>query len=280
MPGLVLEGGSLRAIFSAGAMDALLDHQIYFNYVIGVSGGITNGGSYISKQKGRNLEVLQKYRSDKRYISKRNMIRYGAIFGIDFLFDEIPNKLIPMDWEAYYNFPGTIKIGITDAQTGKALYKDGKQMDKKCTLLRATCAIPFLLPPVNIDGRLAFDGGLSDSIPIKQSIADGNQKNLVILTQPENFKKQSSKIIKLASIAYKKKYPNIVKSLEERPKMYNDTIDYIKQLEAGSPEQIVVLRPKYKLSSFESNIKNIEKAYQHGYEVALEQMEAIRKLFL
>lgn len=176
MAGSVLEGGSFRGIFSAGVIDALLDYDVKFEYVIGVSAGISNATSYISMQKGRNMDIMRQYRNDKLYMSKMNFLKSKSLFGVDFIFDEIPNRLIPFDWEQYLKFDGTIKIGITDAMTGKSVYKDGIRLDRQCTFLRATCAIPVLFPPIIIDGTPYYDGGLSDSIPIKQAILDGNEK--------------------------------------------------------------------------------------------------------
>ncbi len=278
MAGLVLEGGSLRGFFSAGVMDALLYHNIDFNYVIGVSAGIANGISYVSKQRGRNLEIITKYRNDHRYLSKRNFFKCRSIFGLDFVFDEIPNKLVPFDYEAYNTFDGTLKVGVTEALSGAAVYKDGKSMDKKFTLLRASCAIPVYFPPIIIDGKQYFDGGLSDSIPIKQSIKDGNLKNLVILTQPKGFQKEKSKSTDIAAFLYKRKFPALSEALKQRPKMYNDTIDFIDNLEEKTPENIVVIRPEYKLSSFESDVAVIEKSYWHGYELGTKNIEKIKAL--
>ena len=126
MPSLILEGGTLRPIFSAGVMDALLDNNLTFPYCIGVSAGITNGVSYISKQKGRNLEVVTKYRNDNRYLSYRNFLRCKSIFGLDFVFDEIPNNLIPFDMNTYRKYPGKVLVGVTNAHTGKTEYLNGK----------------------------------------------------------------------------------------------------------------------------------------------------------
>ncbi len=278
MAGLVLEGGSLRGIFSAGAMDALLDYNIDFNYVIGVSAGISNGISYVTKQKERNIEILRQFRNDNRYLSKRNFLRCRSIFGLDFIFDDIPNKHIPADWDTYYNSPVTVKIGITNALTGKCEYKDGKNMDKKCTYLRATCAIPFFFPAIKVEGQNYFDGGLADSIPIKKSIEDGNKKNLVILTQPKGFIKETSSATKVGAKAIGVKYPKLAQTMLHRANMYNDTISFIENLEEKKGENIVVLQPEYKLSSFESNISEIEKNYQHGYDIAEKNIESIRKL--
>ncbi len=280
MPGLVLEGGSLRGIFSAGVMDALLDNDINFDYIIGVSAGITNGMSYISKQKERNLDILRKYRNDKRYLSKRNLFRCGSIFDFNFLFNEIPNKLSPFDWNTYNNFKGTIKIGITDISTGKIFYEDGKKLDRSCSFLRATCAIPFLVPPITINNKTFCDGGLADPIPIKQSITDGNKKNLVILTQPKGFIKENSSFIRLAAPFYERRYPKLIRALRERPKLYNNTLNYLDILQSENPNNLIIIRPKYKLNSFESNIENLEKAYYHGYEIGVENLQLIKNLFL
>ena len=193
MPSLILEGGTLRPIFSAGVMDALLDNNITFPYCIGVSAGITNGVSYISKQKGRNLEVVTKYRNDNRYLSYRNFLRCKSIFGLDFVFDEIPNNLIPFDMDTYRKYPGKVLVGVTNAHTGKTEYLNGKDLDDKATMLRATCAIPLLFPVIKINGKEYYDGGLCDPIPIKKAIADGNTKHLIVLTQPKGYKKELSK---------------------------------------------------------------------------------------
>lgn len=280
MAGLVLEGGCFRGIFSAGVMDALLDHDVTFDYVIGVSAGISNGVSYISKQKERNMEVMRKYRNDKRYMSKRNFLKYKSLFDMDFVFDEIPNKLIPFDWDSYMQFDGTVKIGITDAITGKIEYQDGKILDKECTLFRATCALPILFPPITIKGTQYYDGGLSDSIPIKQSLLDGNEKNLVILTQPQGFVKKQSKLIELSSIFYKNKFPGMTKMLLKRPQVYNDTLRYLNSMLKEQPENIVVIQPEYPIASFESDVTALEQMYYHGYEIGVKNMEKIKKLFI
>ncbi len=279
MAGLVLEGGSFRGIFSAGVMDALLDHNIHFNYVIGVSAGISNGTSYISRQKKRNIEIMRKFRNDNRYMSMRNIFRCRSLFGLDFIFDEIPNQLVPFDWETYLNYEGIVKVGITDALTGEIVYKDGKSIDKDCSVFRATCAIPIYFPAITVDGRSFYDGGLSDSIPIKQSIADGNKRNLVILTQPKNFVKEQTKSAKAAAFIYRNKYPALSRTMNCRHEVYNETIQFIEHLENHSPEDIVVLQPSYSLNSFEKNVDTLEQTYNHGYEVGAKNIERIASLF-
>lgn len=277
MPSLILEGGTLRPIFSAGVMDALLDNNITFPYCIGVSAGITNGVSYISKQKGRNLEVVTKYRNDNRYLSYRNFLRCKSIFGLDFVFDEIPNNIIPFDMDTYRKYPGKVLVGVTNAHTGKTEYLNGKDLDDKATMLRATCAIPLLFPVIKINGKEYYDGGLCDPIPIKKAIADGNTKHLIVLTQPKGYKKELSKKNILVAKLLNKKYPNLKTPLLNRHNHYNETVKFCEQLE--SEGKVLILRPEYNLDSFEKDINKLKSSYDHGYNLTINHLSEIKKLF-
>ena len=277
MPSLILEGGTLRPIFSAGVMDALLDNNITFPYCIGVSAGITNGVSYISKQKGRNLEVVTKYRNDNRYLSYRNFLRCKSIFGLDFVFDEIPNNLIPFDMDTYRKYPGKVLVGVTNAHTGKTEYLNGKDLDDKATMLRATCAIPLLFPVIKINGKEYYDGGLCDPIPIKKAIADGNTKHLIVLTQPKGYKKELSKKNILVAKLLNKKYPNLKTPLLNRHNHYNETVKFCEQLE--NEGKVLILRPEYNLDSFEKDINKLKSSYDHGYNLTINHLTEIKKLF-
>lgn len=277
MPSLILEGGTLRPIFSAGVMDALLDNNITFPYCIGVSADITNGVSYISKQKGRNLEVVTKYRNDNRYLSYRNFLRCKSIFGLDFVFDEIPNNLIPFDMDTYRKYPGKVLVGVTNAHTGKTEYLNGKDLDDKATMLRATCAIPLLFPVIKINGKEYYDGGLCDPIPIKKAIADGNTKHLIVLTQPKGYKKELSKKNILVAKLLNKKYPNLKTPLLNRHNHYNETVKFCEQLE--SEGKVLILRPEYNLDSFEKDINKLKSSYEHGYNLTINHLSEIKKLF-
>lgn len=277
MPSLILEGGTLRPIFSAGVMDALLENNITFPYCIGVSAGITNGVSYISKQKGRNLEVVTKYRNDNRYLSYRNFLRCKSIFGLDFVFDEIPNNLIPFDMDTYRKYPGKVLVGVTNAHTGKTEYLNGKDLDDKATMLRATCAIPLLFPVIKINGKEYYDGGLCDPIPIKKAIADGNTKHLIVLTQPKGYKKELSKKNILVAKLLNKKYPNLKTPLLNRHNHYNETVKFCEQLE--NEGKVLILRPEYNLDSFEKDINKLKSSYDHGYNLTINHLSEIKKLF-
>ncbi len=277
MAGVIFEGGALRGIFSAGVMDALIEGDIHFDYVIGVSAGMSNAMSYVSKQKGRNIEILKEYRNDPRYMSKRNLLKCGSLFDIDFLYDEIPNEINIYNRQALANYQGEIKAVVTNVHTGEAEYLDCKEMDKKCLILQATSALPFYCPPVTIGDKLYYDGGISDSIPIKKSQADGNKKNLIVLTQPQGYRKSSGKMTKLAAFLLKRKYPKMAQIMLERAEMYNQTIDYIEELEKNDSKNNLVIRPEYKLNSFEDDVNELEKTYLHGYKVGMKSLDSIKK---
>lgn len=279
MPGLILEGGTFRPIFSCGVMDALLDHDVMFDYVIGVSAGITDAFSYLSRQRERNLRVALDYRNDKRYLSIRNYPKCGSIFGLDFAYDEIPNKLLPYDWDTFRAYQGRVLVGVTNARTGQAEYLDGKQLDLPCTMLRATCAIPFYFPAIEINGVPYYDGGLADSIPIVKALRDGNQKNLIVLTQPAGYHKTTSASTRMAARALRHKYPQLSETMLSRAKRYNDTLCFCRQLVQKQPKNTVLLQPEYPLNSFEKDVSMLSRNYEHGYQLALAHMDQIKALF-
>ena len=279
MPGLVLEGGTFRPVFSCGVMDALLDNDIMFDYVIGVSAGITYAASYLSRQRERNINILRQYRGDKRYFGARNLLHDHSIFGTDFVFDTIPNQLMPFDWDEFHKYQGKYLVGVTNAKTGKAEYLDGMRMDRPCTMLRATCAIPIYFPPVQMDGETYYDGGLADPIPILRSLHDGNERNLIVLTQPESYRKTLTHGVELTAKWLKRKYPAMPKVLLERAKHYNETVCFCHRLAENKPQDTVLLQPENSLNSFEKDVKKLEWGYEMGYNMTCARMEQIKNLF-
>ena len=279
MPSLILEGGTFRPIFSAGVMDALLDNNIMFPYCIGVSAGITNGVSYISKQKKRNLDILMTYRNDKRYLGLRNFLKCKSLFGLDFVYGEIPNKLSPFDMETYQKYEGKILVGVTNAVTGKTEYFDGKELDDKCSILRATCAIPLFFPAIKINNSYYYDGGICDPVPIKKAIDDGNEKHLIVLTRPKEYRKNLSKGNIIVSKLFRKKYPNLKEPLLTRHNHYNETIRFCEELEAQG--KAVIIRPtlEQSIESFEKDVNKLREGYNNGYKMAIENLDKIKELF-
>ncbi|MCH5251819.1 MAG: patatin family protein [Lachnospiraceae bacterium] len=275
MTGIVLEGGTFRPMFSSGVMDALLSENILLPYCIGVSAGISNGVSYISKQPQRNLEIMQKYRNDKRYMSRSNWRKNKSIFGLDFVFGEIPNQLIPFDRETFFSYEGKCLVGVTNAATGQAEYKDAMEMDDKYTMLRATCALPMFFPAIELDGNKYYDGGLSDPIPVKKALEDGCDKLLIVLTQPRGYVKHIGKYDKMGARMLGRRYPEIKRAILGRPERYNEAVKFCNELVKEG--KALILRPNHLLNSFESDVRRLEMSYWHGYRMTKEKMGKIKR---
>lgn len=274
MTGLVLEGGTFRGIFSAGVMDAFIKAGVEFPYVIGVSAGISNGVSYVSKQFARNIDILENFRNDKRYIGAGNFLKCKSCFGLDFVFGDIPKELVPFDYETYHKYKGKVMVGMTNAETGKSEFMDGLTDSEDFQYLRATCAIPGCFPAIEINGMPYYDGGLACPIAISKAIKDGCTKNVIILTQPKGFVKKCGKSNILMSQLIKHKYPNIEMLLLVRHKIYNKQVQFCEELERRG--KAIIIRPKEKLDSFESDTKVLRETWQSGYDMAMERMDEIK----
>jgi predicted patatin/cPLA2 family phospholipase len=277
MPAVLFEGGTFRPIFSSGVMDALLDEGVMFPYCIGVSAGSADAASYISGQRGRNLESLELYRNDKRYLSRRNYFKEGSAFGVQFVFRDIPNIHLPFDMEAFKAYEGQFLIVATDAETGKVHYFTQEDVDEDYEVFHATCALPHILPPASINGREYFDGGLSNPIPIDKVLEDGNDKVLIVLTRTKDYKKACGKKDIVAARQIEKKYPQIARALVNRYRKYNHSLEVCRQLEEQG--RAVVIRPDIPLESLEKDVDVLRSSWQCGYDKAIERMDEIKALF-
>ena len=275
MTGLVLEGGAFRGLFTAGVLDALLEIGADFKYVIGVSAGAINAYSYISKQKGRNLEIMERFLDDKRYVGYGNLIRCKSIMDLDFVFDEIPNKHCMFDYNTFYNYDGKMLVGALNIETGEVEYFDKDSLDDKNTILRASSAIPLIFPFTMINGKLYADGGLKDSIPIKKSIEDGNKKNIIVLTRNQGYIKKQSKVNKFTYKLYKNKYPKLAEVLSNRYLEYNSQIKFCEDLEKDG--DAIIIRPTVKMdvSRFERDKNKLKEIYNNGYDLIINDKDRI-----
>lgn len=278
MSALILEGGTFRPIFSCGVMDALLDNGVDFTYVIGVSAGITDGMSYVSKQQKRNYDILMNHRHDKRYVGFRNYLTDRSLFGLKFAYETLPNEVYPFDWETFLKNPAEVKVGVTNAETGETEYLDGKELDKTCGMLKATCAIPFVFPAIELNGKKYYDGGICDPIPVRKAQKDGQERMLIVLTRPEGYKKTLSRANVAAAKLLRKKFPKLVRPLMTRHMMYNETVAYCEQLEREG--KAVILRPtkKVQIESLEKDLEKIDRIYRFGYEEAVRNLDRIKKV--
>lgn len=265
--GLVLEGGGMRGVYTCGVLDYFMEKDLYFNYIIGVSAGACNAASYISKQRGRNEKVSINYTTDPRYMGLNNLIKSKSFFNMDFIFDEVPNKLVMFDYDTFYKSACKFLIGATDCETGQPYYFEKEDFDEKLNVLRATASLPLISPIVKFKNHEFLDGGISDSIPIKKSISDGNLKNIVVLTRNEGYRKKPIKYIGLIKAKYKK-YPLLVQAILNRYKKYNDTMDYIEKLEGEG--KVIIIRPSKPLNvgRLEKNQEKLKALFYNGYDDA------------
>lgn len=263
--GLILEGGGLRGVYTSGVLRYFMDRGLYFPYVIGVSMGACNAASYISHQPERNRIVNIRYVRDPRHISYRRLLRQGELFGMDFVFDTVPNKLEPFDMDAFMNSDQECVTTATDCMTGEPVYFYKKDLgDDYMTILQASCSLPFVAQPVHYQGRILMDGGLSDSIPLKKSMADGNSKNVVILTQPAHFRKTPSDAMRMVRLRYPA-YPGMCRAFIDRPLHYNATLDLIDDMERNG--EVFAIRPSVDLQvgRAERDQQKLYLTYDKGY---------------
>ncbi|NLJ89148.1 MAG: patatin family protein [Epulopiscium sp.] len=262
--GLVLEGGGLRGVYTSAILDFFIDKNLFFPYVIGVSAGACNAISYISRQRGRNKEININYITDKRYISFSNLIRDKELFGTKFLFDDIPNRLCPFDYNNFYNAKETFVVCTTNCVTGKPMYFYKDNSKDFFEAVKASMSLPFISNIVEFRDNYLLDGGISDAIPIKKSIEDGNEKNVLILTRHKGYRKKPSKTTKLAKKIYAE-YPNLIEAMANRHLMYNSTLDYIEQLEKEGKVFVVYPSKPIKVKRVEKNPKKLSALYEQGY---------------
>jgi predicted patatin/cPLA2 family phospholipase len=212
-----------------------MEDALYFPYVIGVSAGACNAVSYLSRQRERNRRVTIDYIDRPEYLSVRNWIRKGSMFGMDFIFDRIPNEIDPLDYETLFAIRETFVVGATDPETGEPAYyaNDVWARDKATFMaaLRASSSLPFFSPPVPVEGRLMFDGGVADPIPVGRALADGCDRVVVVLTKDASYRIKPFKRKRLAAWVYRR-YPKLVEAMERRERVYNDNMALVRRLEA------------------------------------------------
>ena len=278
--GLVMEGGALRGMFTAGAIDVMMENKIEFDGAIGVSAGAAFGCNYKSRQIGRAIRYNKRFCNDKRYSGWGSWIKTGDFYNVDFDYNVVPRTIDIFDTEAFEDNPMEFYVVATDAVSGKSVYKKIEKGDDYDLLwIRASASMPVLARVVDIDGGKYSDGGTSDSIPLKYFEKIGYNKNIVILTQPPDFKKEKNKFIPLFKIALRK-YPNLIKALEMRHEMYNETIEYIKKKEEAG--EILVLRPDAPLNikPDEKDKNQLERVYQEGRKIALRRIDEMKEFLV
>ena len=274
--GLVVEGGGMRGVYSSGVLDFFIEKDLFFENNYGVSAGACHLCSYLAKQYKRAFRVNVDYLNDKRYCSVHSLLKTGNLFGAEMLYDIIPNELDLFDYDTYNKNESNFYVVITDIKTGKPEYVKIGDLKKDIIYVRASSSLPLLAQNVKINDKEYLDGGISDSIPIKKSIADGNKKNVVILTRDSTYRKGKNSLMPIIKLKYKK-YPNFVKSMADRYIVYNEILDFIKELENNG--DVFVIRPKkpVNIGRTEKNREKLEALYNDGYNDAKDCYEELLK---
>ncbi len=275
--GVVMEGGASRTIFSCGVTDALMDENIYPDYFVGVSAGVAYGVSYLTKQRGRNVEFTRKYMHEKRYMGIQHLLdpKKRCYYNLEFDFDEIPNRLVPVDYNALAAFPGPVLSVATNVRTGKAEYLQIPPHEIHWETTIASCSLPVLFPPVKLGKNYYLDGGLADPIPFRKALADGCDRLLVILTHERDYLKGREGGTFLVDFIYQH-YPKIVECMKRRTESYNRTT---RELFAEEKKgNVFVLAPRYTfgVGRTEGNWSRLEPLYLEGVNVMKERMNELK----
>ena len=274
--GLILEGGAMRGMFTAGVMDVLMEAGICFDGAIGVSAGAAFGVNYKSGQIGRVIRYNTKFCGDKRYSGLGVLLREGNLFSTPFCYEEVPRLHDPFDFDSYEQNPMKFYVVATDVHTGMPVYHryDGHQ-DHDFEWIRASASMPLVSQMVEIDGKTMLDGGISDSIPVAYFQSIGYDRNVVVLTQPKGYVKEKNRLLPLMKLKYHK-YPKLVEAIAQRHRKYNRTLAMIAAQERAG--KLLVIRPVAALgiSRAEKDPQKLREVYEQGREVARQRLGEIR----
>lgn len=275
--GLVLEGGAMRGLFTAGVIDVLMENGITFDGAIGVSAGACFGVNVKSHQIGRALRYNLKYAKDPRYASIHSWLTTGDFFNAEFCYHTLPEKLDLMDMDTFHKNPMKFYLVATDIESGKPFYYEVEDINyESLEMVRASASMPMFAREVSLNGHLFMDGGISDSIPLRKFNEMGYTKNIVVLTQPESYQKKPQSMMKLIRTRYRK-YPNMIADLGNRHTSYNEAVAYVH--EQVLQNQAIVIQPDDKLDigRIEHDRTKIRGVYQEGRKAAMRKLAEIKK---
>lgn len=265
--GLVLEGGGMKGVYTAGVLDFFLDQGIDFAKCYGVSAGACHLCSYLSKQRGRAYAVVADYLDDPNYWGISSLLRTGDLFNVDMCYRQIPETLNPFDYETYDKNPSKGYAVVTNIETGRAEYIPFGDLHENIRAVRASASLPLVSRNVRIGDSLYLDGGLADPIPLLHSVLDGNRKNVVIMTKEVGYRRKPSKNLGLIRLRYAR-YPKVYELMKNRHIEYNKTLDYLQ--EQVNNKTAFLIRPQVKsdVGRIEKDKKKLKALYEEGYEEA------------
>lgn len=268
--GLVLEGGGMKGIYTAGVLEFFMEKEIMISDCYGVSAGACHLCNYMSGQRGRSYRISLNYLGMRQYCGKWSLFTTGDLFGVDMNYSLIPNYLDPYDFDAAAKFEGRAYAVATNIETGEPVYFPLKDLREDIIAVRASSSLPMVSRNVKIDGVPYLDGGISDSIPIRKSIQDGNRKNVVIMTKEEGFVRQPAGAELALVKARYVRYPKVYELMRRRHLSYNATVQYIE--EKREKGELFVIRPKHKsgVGRIEKDKEKMKALYEEGYRDAQE----------
>ena len=274
--GLVLEGGAMRGLFTAGVIDVLMENGIEFPAFVGVSAGAAFGCNYKSRQIGRALRYNKRFCRDPRYCSFRSLFKTGDVFGAQFCYHEVPNTLDPFDVKAFDENPMAFYLVASDVETGTPFYKKIDHADDTAyEWIRASASMPIVSRVVELDGKKFLDGGVTDSIPLA-FMERQYDRNVVVLTRPRDYQKQPASKLWLYRLTLRK-YPNMLRAVRERHLMYNEQRAHVFAQEKAGKAFVICPDKPLEVGRMEHDPEQLQKAYDTGRQTALRQLEALKR---
>ena len=277
--GLVLEGGAMRGLWTAGVTDVMMEHDIRPDGLIGVSAGAAFGCNYKSRQVGRAIRYNTRFARDKRYSGLWSLVTSGDYFNANFGYHVVPYEYDLFDTKTFEENPMQFIVVCTDVLTGQAVYHDMQHVSyEELEWLRASASMPLVSKVVEVEGHKLLDGGVSDSIPLSYFESIGYDRNVVILTQPLGYQKAPSKLMPLMRLSLRK-YPQFIKAMSERYLMYNKQLEYVAQAEAEG--RCLVIRPdeKIPIGHISHDAEQMRRVYEIGRQVGERYIEKIKEFY-
>ena len=274
--GLIMEGGAMRGMFTAGVLDVLMENGLVTDGAIGVSAGAVFGCNYKSHQIGRVIRYNTEYCNDKRYASFKNLVKTGNLYSEQFCYHEVPEKLDPFDEAAFADSPMDFFVVCTDVKTGEPIYHKCRKGDAEDVLwMEASASMPLAAKIVKIGHYGLLDGGVADSIPVRFFESIGYKRNLIILTQPKGYIKKKNKFLPAIRAKYFR-YPAFVEAVADRHERYNETLSYISMLEQAGKDYVIRPPIPLEIGAMERDPAQLRRVYETGRAVAQIQVEKIR----
>ena len=274
--GLIMEGGAMRGMFTAGVLDVLMENGLVTDGAIGVSAGAVFGCNYKSHQIGRVIRYNTEYCNDKRYASFKNLVKTGNLYSEQFCSHEVPEKLDPFNEAAFAASPMDFFVVCTDVKTGEPIYHKCRKGDAEDVLwMEASASMPLAAKIVKIGHYGLLDGGVADSIPVRFFESIGYKRNLIILTQPKGYTKKKNKFLPAIRAKYFR-YPAFVEAVADRHERYNETLSYISMLEQAGKDYVIRPPIPLEIGAMERDPSQLRRVYETGRAVAQIQVEKIR----